>query len=156
MGPDRVMRHNARVAAERQEGADEVNRPASSGHDVSVRDEGAASARTAGPPTLADIAWVASITAMKATIIALAIDAFRNSNSPRFSGKAMRVRAVGYAASLFIVPLAWRLRGRKEAYPRELDLAVAVPLLADAAGNAVGIYQRATWTMPSILRMAHC
>jgi hypothetical protein len=143
VGPDRVMRHNARVAAERQEGADEVNRPASAGDDVRARDGGGAAPRTAAPPTVADIAWVASITAVKATIIALAIDAFRNSNSPRFSGKAMRVRAVGYAASLFVVPLAWRLHGRKEAYPRELDLAVAVPLLADAAGNAVGIYQRA-------------
>ncbi|MEP6639583.1 MAG: hypothetical protein ABJC39_09570, partial [Chloroflexota bacterium] len=86
---------------------------------------------------------MASIAAVKATIIALAIDAFRNSNSPRFSGKAMRVRAVGYTASLLLVPLVWRLRGRDEAYPRELDLAVSLPLLADATGNAVGLYQRA-------------
>jgi hypothetical protein len=138
-----LMRHNARVAAERQEGPLAVDRPASPRTPLRARDEGRVTARTPAPPTAADIAWVASITAVKATIIALAIDAFRNSNSPRFSGKAMRVRAVGYGASLFIVPLVWRLRGRREAYPRELDLAVAVPLLADAAGNAVGIYQRA-------------
>ena len=118
------MRQNARVAAERGEGSPSVDRPE-------------------GPPTAADIAWVASITLVKATIIALAIDAYRNSTAPRFSGKAMRVRAFGYGAALLVVPLAWRLRGRNEAYPRQLDLAVAVPLLADAGGNAVGIYQRA-------------
>ncbi len=110
---------------------------------VTAQDRGGRPRRATNPPTPADIAWVASITAVKATIIALAIDAFRNSSSPRFSGKAMRVRAVGYTASLLIVPLAWRLRGRDEAYPRELDLAVALPLLADATGNAVGLYQRA-------------
>jgi hypothetical protein len=95
------------------------------------------------PPSPADLAWTAAIATIKAAIIALAIDAFVNSSSPRFSGKGMKIRAVGYAGSLLLVPLAWRLRGRKEPYPRALDLAVAVPLLADAAGNAIGIYQRA-------------
>ncbi len=55
----------------------------------------------------------------------------------------MRVRAVGYTGSLLVVPVVWRLRGRQDPYPRELDLAVTLPLLGDAAGNAVGIYQRA-------------
>jgi hypothetical protein len=41
------------------------------------------------------------------------------------------------------VPVAWRLRGRADPYPRELDLALTLPLLADAGGNAAGIYQRA-------------
>ncbi|HYH92829.1 MAG TPA: hypothetical protein VD763_06700 [Candidatus Saccharimonadales bacterium] len=95
------------------------------------------------PPTPADLAWTAAITAVKATIIALAIDAFVNSSAPRFRGKAMRVRAIGYAGALLVVPAFWRVRGRHEPYPRELDLLVALPLLADAAGNAVGIYQRA-------------
>src|SRR4051794_22205274 len=96
-----------------------------------------------GPPSVADVSWMAGITLVKAAIVALAADAFLNSNEPRFSGKAMKIRAVGYAASLFLVPTVWRLRGRREDYPRELDLAVALPLLADAGGNAVGIYQRA-------------
>src|SRR4051812_18135004 len=99
--------------------------------------------RAVGPPSVADVGFVAAITLVKAAIIALALDAFVNSAAPRFSGKAMKVRAVGYAASLIIVPAVWRLRGRPESYPRELDLAVALPLLADAGGNAVGIYQRA-------------
>jgi hypothetical protein len=55
----------------------------------------------------------------------------------------MRVRAVGYALGLLVVPAGWRLAGRRGRYPRELDLAVALPLLADAGGNAVGLYQRA-------------
>lgn len=93
--------------------------------------------------TAADLAWVAGITALKATIVALAIDAFVNSESPRYRGKGMRLRAIGYAGSLLAVPVAWRVRGRKEPYPRGLDALVALPLLADAAGNAVGIYQRA-------------
>ena len=97
----------------------------------------------AAPPTVTDIVWQAAITATKAAVIAFAVDAFVNADTPRFSGKAMRVRAVGYAGGLLVVPVAWRLRGRPEPYPRELDLAVALPLLADAAGNAVGIYRRA-------------
>ena len=55
----------------------------------------------------------------------------------------MKVRAIGYVGALLVVPVAWRIRGRTEPYPRELDLAVALPILADAGGNAIGIYQRA-------------
>jgi hypothetical protein len=86
---------------------------------------------------------MAAITLTKATIVALAVDAFVNADTPRFAGKGMRLRAIGYTGALLVVPAAWRLRGRPEPYPRELDLAVAIPLLADAAGNAAGIYRRA-------------
>jgi hypothetical protein len=99
-------------------------------------------ASPAPPPSIADVAWSASVTAVKATVIALAVDAFVNSKSPRFRGKAMKVRAVGYAGGLLVVPLAWRVAGRKQPYPRELDMLVALPLLVDAGGNAIGIYQR--------------
>jgi hypothetical protein len=95
------------------------------------------------PPTPGEIAWVATITAAKATVIALAVDAFLNSSAPKYQGKGMRLRAIGYAAGMLAVPIAWRARGRPQPYPRELDLAVTLPLLADAAGNASGIYQRA-------------
>ncbi len=102
-----------------------------------------AHAPTGTPPSVEDLGWVAAIAVVKAAIVALAVDAFVNSDSPRFSGKGMRIRAFGYAGSLLIVPALWRLRGRHERYPRELDLLVALPLLGDAGGNAVGIYQRA-------------
>jgi hypothetical protein len=95
------------------------------------------------PPTLADLGWVAAITVTKAAVIALAVDAFLNSSSPRYSGKGMRLRAIGYAGGMLLAPLAWRLRGRRDPYPRELDLAITLPLLVDAGGNAIRIYQRA-------------
>jgi hypothetical protein len=95
------------------------------------------------PPTPAEVAWVAAITAAKASVVVLAADAFLNSETPRYSGKGMRIRAIGYAGGLLVVPLAWRLAGRPQPYPRELDLAVTMPLLIDAGGNAVGLYRRA-------------
>ncbi len=95
------------------------------------------------PPTLADLGWLAAITASKAAVIALAVDAFMNSDKPRYHGKGMRLRAFGYAGGMLLVPLAWRLRGHRDPYPRELDLAITLPLLVDAGGNAIGIYQRA-------------
>ena len=101
------------------------------------------SAVPARPPSISDVSWTAAITAVKAAIVALAVDAAVNSDQPRFKGKAMKIRALGYVGSLFVVPVAWRVLGRKQPYPRELDLLVALPLLADAGGNAVGIYQRA-------------
>jgi hypothetical protein len=95
------------------------------------------------PPTPGDVAWVAGIAAAKAAVVALALDAFVNSAAPRYSGKAMRVRAIGYTGGLLVVPLAWRAAGRPQPYPRELDLAVTLPLLVDAGGNAIGIYRAA-------------
>jgi hypothetical protein len=97
----------------------------------------------ARPPTPGDLAWVAAITAAKGSVIALAVDAFLNSSAPRYHGKGMRLRAIGYTAGLLIAPIAWRVRGRKEPYPRELDLAITIPLLIDAGGNATGMYRRA-------------
>src|SRR6476619_1521748 len=95
------------------------------------------------PPTpTADVGWIAAISAAKAAVIALAIDAWVNSSAPRYSGKAMRVRALGYAGGLLAVPILSRLRGRPQPYPRELDMAITLPLLVDAGGNAIGIYQR--------------
>jgi hypothetical protein len=102
-----------------------------------------AAPRASTPPTPGDVTWIAAISAAKAAVIALAIDAWVNSSAPRYSGKAMRVRAIGYAGGLLLVPLAWRIHGRPDPYPRELDLAVTLPLLVDAGGNAIGLYQRA-------------
>ena len=81
--------------------------------------------------------------AAKAITIGCAIDAVVNADSPRLRGKAIRVRALGYTAGLFVVPLAWRLLPDRGRYPTELDLAVTAPLLLDAAGNALGLYEKA-------------
>ena len=89
-------------------------------------------------------AAIAAITlAAKAVTVACAIDAILNADSPRLRGKAIRTRALGYTLGLFIVPAVWRLLPDRGAYPRALDLAVTVPLLLDAGGNALGLYEEA-------------
>lgn len=78
--------------------------------------------------------------ATKVATIGFGIDAWINHRSARLRGKAIRTRAIGYTGALFLVPVVWRLFASREPYPRTLDLAVTAPLLADAAGNAFGIY----------------
>jgi hypothetical protein len=95
------------------------------------------------PPSWLDRALAAAIVASKAATIACAIDGFVNADSPRLRGKAIRTRAIGYTAGLFIVPLVWRVLPERGRYPRGLDLAVTLPLLIDAGGNAFGLYEEA-------------
>jgi len=90
-----------------------------------------------------DAALAAVTLAAKAATIVCAVDALLNADSRRLRGKAIRTRAFGYTAALFIVPVAWRLLPNRGRYPHELDLAVTTPLLLDAAGNALGLYERA-------------
>ena len=85
----------------------------------------------------------ALLLAAKGVTIACAIDAFLNASSPRLRGKAIRTRAIGYVAALAIVPIAAQLTRGRERYPVALDLAVTTPLLLDAAGNALGLYEEA-------------
>src|SRR4051794_7031945 len=56
-------------------------------------------ARAASDPV--EKALWAALTAAKTATIAFGIDALLHANSPRFRGKAMRVRAIGYVGSLF-------------------------------------------------------
>ena len=79
----------------------------------------------------------------KASTVAFAVDAFANADTPRLRGKAIRARAVGYAGALFVVPILWRLLPDRRRYPRALDLAVTIPLLLDAGGNALDLYEEA-------------
>ncbi len=79
----------------------------------------------------------------KLATVAFGIDALINHRSRRLRGKAVRTRAVGYVGGLLIVPLIWRLLPDRGRYPRELDLAVTVPLFLDAGGNAFGVYEQA-------------
>ncbi len=85
----------------------------------------------------------AVIAVAKALTIGFGVDALLHADSKRFRGKAMRPRAAGYIAALFIVPIAWLARRGRDEYPTALDLAVTMPLLLDAAGNAFGIYDSA-------------
>jgi hypothetical protein len=95
-------------------------------------------------PTTGDRVLDAVTMAAKVATVGFGVDALLHADSPRLRGKAIRTRAIGYTTALFIVPLGWRLLpGRPRGYPRALDLAVTLPLLADAAGNAFGIYEKA-------------
>jgi uncharacterized membrane protein YfcA len=85
----------------------------------------------------------AAIVVTKAMTLAFAVDAFVNADSPRLRGKAIRSRAVGYVGAMLIVPVVWSLLPERERYPRVADLAVTVPLLLDAGGNALGMYEHA-------------
>src|SRR5918992_4980240 len=55
----------------------------------------------------------------------------------------MRVRAVGYVGGLSMVPATWVAYGRRGPYPVAADLAMSAPLLIDAAGNSLGVYDEA-------------
>src|SRR3954469_13487001 len=79
----------------------------------------------------------------KASTLAFAVDAFVNADTPRLRGKAIRTRAFGYAGALLVVPVLWSLLPGRARYPRALDLAVTVPLLLDAGGNALDLYEEA-------------
>ena len=85
----------------------------------------------------------AAIVAAKGLTLACAVDAVINADTPRLRGKAMRTRALGYTAGLFLVPVLWRILPNRGRYPRGLDLAVTIPLLIDAGGNAAGLYEEA-------------
>lgn len=84
-----------------------------------------------------------AVVVAKAMTLIFAVDAFVNANSPRLRGKAIRTRAIGYVGTLLIVPIIWRLIPDRGRYPRALDLAVTVPLLLDAGGNALDMYEDA-------------
>jgi hypothetical protein len=104
---------------------------------------GAARGTATERSTLVEAGLAAAIVVTKAMTLAFALDALINADSPRLRGKAIRVRAIGYAGAVLIVPAIWRLLPERGRYPRALDLAVTVPLLLDAGGNALGMYEEA-------------
>jgi hypothetical protein len=127
-------------------GASQPGGPAPADENASSLREGAASALTGlsvRPPSWTDRALDAAIAAAKLATVACAVDALLHHDSARLRGKAIRTRAIGYTGALLIVPLAWRLLPNRGRYPRGLDLAVTVPLLLDAGGNALGLYEEA-------------
>jgi hypothetical protein len=94
------------------------------------------------PPWVHGVALVA-LAAVKAITAACAAEGALHPRAKRYRGKAMRVRAVGYAAGLSLVPAVWVAQRAQRPYPAGADLAVSVPLLIDATGNTLGIYDDA-------------
>lgn len=95
------------------------------------------------PPHWLDRALEAAIVSTKAATVVCAIDAVVNADTPRLAGKGLRMRAIGYVAGLAVVPVIWRMLPDRGRYPRGLDLAVTLPLVIDAAGNSLGLYNEA-------------
>jgi hypothetical protein len=89
------------------------------------------------------MAGAAALVAGKAATLGYTAEAFVRPHQPKYKGKAMRIRSLGYLGGLGLVPAAWWVFERDERYPVAADLAVTVPLLIDAAGNSLGIYDEA-------------
>jgi hypothetical protein len=88
------------------------------------------------------LGWAALIAA-KAATLGYTAEAVLRPDQPKYKGKAMRIRSLGYLAGLGLVPAIWAGARRRDPYPIEADLAMSVPLLIDAAGNSLGIYDEA-------------
>lgn len=85
----------------------------------------------------------AALIATKAATLLFAADAVIHPDAPRFHGKAMRLRAIAYVGSILAVPAVWLARGRAGPYPVDADLIVTTPILLDAGGNSLGVYDQA-------------
>jgi hypothetical protein len=80
---------------------------------------------------------------VKTVTAACAVEGALHPRQKRYKGKAMRIRAVGYFTGLGLVPAVWLAQGHRRPYPAGADLALSVPLLIDALGNTVGVYDDA-------------
>jgi hypothetical protein len=88
------------------------------------------------------LGWLALLVVKSATV-AFTLEAVIWPDQPKYKGKAMRIRSLGYLGGLALVPVAWLMGRHTEPYPVAADLAMSTPLLVDAAGNSLGIYDAA-------------
>jgi hypothetical protein len=99
-------------------------------------------ARGQSPQWVHEVA-LATVAAIKVVTAACAVEGALHPRQRRYRGKAMRIRAVGYAAGLGLVPAVWLSQSHHRPYPAGADLAVSVPLMIDAVGNTIGVYDDA-------------
>src|SRR6188768_1868462 len=92
--------------------------------------------------TLRACGWVA-LALGKAGTVAFTLEGVLWPDQRKYKGKAMRIRSLGYFGGLALVPAVWVAGGRGPRYPLVEDLAMTAPLLVDAAGNSLGIYDSA-------------
>lgn len=78
--------------------------------------------------------------AVKAAVLGLSLYPLVRPGSSHFAGKAMGVRAILYPATTLLIPATWWLAGRPEPYPFLADIALGLPFVLDAAGNAFGLF----------------
>jgi glycopeptide antibiotics resistance protein len=91
-------------------------------------------------------ALVAVDVLLKVALVAAVAYAASHTDMPRFSDKAMGLRAVLYPLVAMLVPLGWWVSGRRRiAYPVAIDIAVVLPFLSDTLGNLFDLYDSVTW-----------
>lgn len=78
--------------------------------------------------------------AVKGALIACLLAGLIFPGIPGVEGKGWPERAVGYPISLLIVPLVWRLRGRRVSYPHLADALFVTPFVLDLLGNLVNLF----------------
>ncbi|MDL4773168.1 hypothetical protein [Actinomadura xylanilytica] len=82
---------------------------------------------------------------LKAALAALLALALIFPHWDRFADKAMGVRAVAYPVAVMLVVSIWALRGRRGAFPWDIDLLLTAPFFVDVAGNAADLYDGVGW-----------
>ena len=87
-------------------------------------------------PTRRRVAWAVRVALVVVVAFSVAFPGL-----PQFEGKGMAFRAPFYLAPLAVVPVIWRLRGRRSPYPNLVDALVLAPFLVDTLGNALNFYE---------------
>jgi len=77
-----------------------------------------------------------------ALVVLLAIGAF--SGLQQFEGKAFGGRLIAYPVAVLVLPVAWRIAGRRP-FPALADILITAPFLIDVAGNAADLYDTLAW-----------
>lgn len=82
--------------------------------------------------------------AVKAALVGLlAFGSF--SGLEQFEGKAFGWRLLGYPLAAIVVPIGWRLAGRRPPYPYVVDILLVSPFLVDVVGNTLDLYDTIEW-----------
>ena len=82
--------------------------------------------------------------ALKVVLIGLLVfGAF--SGLQQFEGKGYLWRLASYPIATLVVPIAWRMFGRRPPYPYPTDMLLTLPFLVDTAGNALDLYDTIVW-----------
>lgn len=104
----------------------------------------AQSTRTADTPPMTRIGPLLTLDiALKlALVVLLAVGAF--SGLQQFEGKAFGGRLIAYPVAVLVLPVAWRIAGRRP-FPALSDILITAPFLIDVAGNAADLYDTLAW-----------
>ena len=101
-------------------------------------DDGAVSTARALPP----LGWL-NLLVKVLLVVLLLLAAF--GDLEQFEGKATGARALTYPLAALVVPAAWWARGRRGAYPHDVDVLLVLPFLLDTLGNHLDLYDTVSW-----------